>query len=322
MQTNLNQLRAFFLAAREKNLTRAAETLCVTQPAITMQIKSMEHNLGLKLIQKCGKDFHLTEAGGVLFGYAERIFEIVEEMEYALKSFGDLAQGSLRLGTTHSFARYFMPDLISRFQELFPKVKVLLKEGNSQEIAEGVLSFKYDLGLIGRLPYDKKLKFVPYIKPEFWLVTPPGHRFANKKEISLHDLYDEPIILQEQGSGARYAMLSLLRSHGVNPSVLVEAGSVEFIKEYIMQGEGISFLYKAEVEREVKMGLLQVLKIKEGPIFLQTDIVFLRDIELAPPSRAFLRLIEETKKSLERMYPGAIGKVAQAMFAIKSKGVP
>lgn len=292
MQTNLNQLRAFFLAAREKNLTRAAETLCVTQPAVTMQIKSMEHNLGLKLIQKCGKDFHLTEAGGVLFGYAEKIFEIVEEMEYALKSYGDLAQGSLRLGTTHSFARYFMPDLISRFQELFPKVKVLLKEGNSQEIAEGVLSFKYDLGLIGRLPYDKKLNFIPYTRPEFLLVTPPGHRFGENKEISLGDLNNEPLIIQEKGSGARHAFLSLLHSHGVNPSVLVEAGSVEFIKEYVMHGEGIAFLYKAEVEQEMSRGLLLGLRIKEGPLFLKTDVIFHKNTELSPASRAFLRLTE------------------------------
>jgi DNA-binding transcriptional LysR family regulator len=293
MQTNLNQLRAFFLAAREKNVTRAAETLCVTQPAITMQIRSMEHNLGVKLIRRCGRDFQLTEAGDVLFKYAERIFGIVDEMEYALMSYTELAQGSLKLGTTRTFARYFMPDLISRFQELFPKVKVLLGEGNSQEIAEGVLSFKYDLGLIGGLPYDKKLKVIPYIKAEFWLVTPPGHRFADKSEISLQDLHNEPIIIREKGSGARYAILSLLRSHGVTPSVLVEAGSVEFIKEYVMQGEGISFLYRAEVEREVERGLLVVLKIKEGPILLQTDIVFPRDIELGPPSQAFLRLMKE-----------------------------
>ena len=114
MPNNLNQLRAFFLAAREKNLTRAAETLCITQPAVSMQIRSLEQALGLKLIQKCGKDFHLTEVGDVLYGYSKKIFKIVDEMEYALKSYMDLAQGSLKLGTTHGFARHFMPDLIRR----------------------------------------------------------------------------------------------------------------------------------------------------------------------------------------------------------------
>jgi len=296
MLNNLNQLRAFFLAAREKNLTRAAESLCVTQPAVTMQIKSLEHALGMKLIQKCGSDFHLTEVGNVLFRYLERIFGIVEEMEYALKGYTELAQGSLKLGTTRSFARYFMPDLISRYQDLYPKVKVFLKEGNSQEILDGIMSFEYDLGLIGGLPYGKRIKSISYTRPEFWLVAPPNHRFIKKTEISLQDLQNEPIIIREKGSGARHMILSLLQSQGVNPSVLVEAGSVEFIKEYVLQGEGIAFLYKAEVEREVNMGLLLGLKIKEGPVFLQTDIVYLKDVELSPPSQAFLRLTEEMPK--------------------------
>ena len=214
-------------------------------------------------------------------------------MEYSLKSYTDLTQGSFKLGTIHGFARHFMPDLIRRYQEQYPMVKVFLKEGNSQDIVEGVLSFKYDIGLIGRLPYDKKLKYIPYIKPEFWLVTPRWHKFSDKKEISFRDLHNEPLIIQEKGSGARHAILSQLRSYGVHPSVLVEAGSLDFIKEYVMHGEGIAFLYKAEVEREVKMGHLIGLKIKEGPVLLQTDIVFLRDVELSPPSQAFLRLTEK-----------------------------
>ena len=290
MQNNLNQLRTFFLAAREKNLTKAAEILCVTQPAVSMQIKSLEQTLGLKLIKKCGKDFQLTAVGDVLYGYMEEIFDIVDKMEYTLKSYADLAQGSFKLGTTHSFARHFMPNLIQSYQEQFPGVRVFLKEGNSQDILEGVLSFKFDIGLIGRLPYDKKLKSIPYNRPEFWLVAPPWHRFGNKKEIPLKDLHNEPLIIQEKGSGARHAVLSLLRTHNVDISVLIEAGSVEFIKEYVLKGRGIAFLYKAEVEHEVEMGLLRRLKIKEGPVFIQTDIVFLNDVELSPPSQAFLRL--------------------------------
>ena len=292
MHNNLNQLRSFFLAAKEKNLTRAAEILCITQPAVSMQIKSLEQSLGLKLIKKCGKDFHLTEVGEVLYGYSEKIFKIVDEMEYNLKGYTDLTQGSLKLGTTHSFARHFMPNLIQSYQEQFPGVKVFLKEGNSQDILEGVLSFKYDVGLIGRLPYHNKLKSIHYNRPEFWLVAPPWHKFSKKKEISLKDLHNEPLIIPEKGSGARHAILSLLRRHKVNLSVLIEAGSVEFIKEYVSKGRGIAFLYKAEVEHEVEKGLLQRLKIREGPVFIQTDIIFLKDVKLSPPSQAFLRLTE------------------------------
>lgn len=185
-----------------------------------------------------------------------------------------------------------MPGVLSRFQENFPRIRVYLMEGSSQEIADGLVEFKYDLGIIGRLPHEGKLKAIPFTKEEFCLVTPPGHRFAEMGTLSIRDLEHEPIIIREEGSGSRHAILSLLSDHHVKPSVLVEAGSVEFIKEYVMKGRGVSFLYKPEVELEAKMGLLIPLLIQEGPILLQTDIVFPRQMDLSPTARAFLKLIE------------------------------
>lgn len=291
MQINLNQLRTFFLVAKEKSITKAANALHITQPAVTMQIKAFEKNLDLKLLRKSGKELQLTDMGNVLYDYAERIFQIVEELEHALKGYGDLTQGSLTIGTTRSFARHLMPGLLSRFQERFPSVKVYLKVGSSQEIADSVAAFKYDLGIIGRLPYMNQLKVVPYTKEEFCVVISPNHRLAAKSMISISDLKDEPIIIRESGSGSRYAILSMLAFHNMEPSVLVEAGSVEFIKEYTIKERGISFLYKPEIELEVKMGLLNSLDIKEGPLWVQTDIVFARRANLSPPAQAFLRII-------------------------------
>jgi DNA-binding transcriptional LysR family regulator len=292
MHINLNQLRTFYLAAREKSITKAAEALHVTQPAVTMQIKAFENQLNVKLFRKYGKELLLTDVGKVLYGYAKRMFKIVDEMEYVLKSYGDLTQGSLTIGTTRSFARHLMPGLLSRFQESFPRVKVFLKVGSSQEIADSIAAFKYDLGIIGRLPHLNKLKIVPYTKEEFCVVVAPNHRFANESTVSLSELKNEPIIIRESGSGSRHAILSLLASHNVKPSVLVEAGSVEFIKEYIIKERGISFLYKPEIELEAKMGLLKPLDINEGRIWVQTDIVFARKANLSPPAQAFLRIIQ------------------------------
>ena len=292
MHINLNQLRTFYLAAREKSITRAAEVLHVTQPAVTMQIKAFESQLDVKLFRKYGKELLLTDVGQVLYSYAKRMFKIVDEMEYVLKSYGDLTQGSLTIGTTRSFARHLMPGLLSRFQESFPKVKVFLKVGSSQEIADSIAAFKYDMGIIGRLPHLNKLKVVPYTKEEFCVVISPNHRLAAKSMVSIFELKNEPIIIRESGSGSRHAILSLLASHDVKPSVLVEAGSVEFIKEYIIKERGISFLYKPEIELEAKMGLLKPLDINEGPIWVQTDIVFARRAKLSPPAEAFLRIIK------------------------------
>jgi DNA-binding transcriptional LysR family regulator len=293
MQINLNQLRAFFYAAREKSVTKAAEILCVTQPAVTMQIKALEGALEVRLFRKYGKQLEMTEAGQMVFGYVEKMFDIVDQMEYALKGYVELSRGSLTIGTTRSFARHLMPGLLSRFQQSYPRVKVMLKEGSSQEIADGLVEFKYDLGIIGRLPNLNRLKVFPYTKEEFCLVTSPQHKFAEKKEVSYEELKNEPIIIREKGSGSRHAILSLLRSKGVEPSVLVEAGSVEFIKEYVIKGRGISFLYKPEIQMEAKMGLLKPVEVEKGPILVQTDIILPRDAEPSPPAKAFLQLTKD-----------------------------
>ena len=239
-----------------------------------MQIKSLESDLDLKLFTRYGKGFELTDAGRVLFGYAERIFEIVEEMEYVLEGHANLSHGSLVIGTTRSFARHLMPRLLSKFQEQYPGVKVYLKVGSSTKIAEGVLAYEYHLGVIGRIPFRTKLSVVPYSREEFCLVVPISHPFAKRERVDFEDLAHEPIIIREDGSGSRYAILSVLSSHGVKPSVLLEADSVEFIKEYIIQGRGISFLYKPEIRLEAQLGLLKPLTLGDGPILVQTDVVF------------------------------------------------
>ena len=295
MQINLNHLRIFYYAAKEKNLTKAAEALFVTQPAVTMQIKALEQYLETALFRKRGKFLELTDQGNMLFNYAEKIFLVVDEMEHALKGFASLTDGSLIIGTTRSFARHLMPKLLSRYQEKFPGIKVSLEVGSSSEIAEGVAKYKYDLGIVGRIPLPSKVKAVPYTPEEFCLVVSPDHRFAKRGVISCRELQNEPIIIREPGSGSRYFMLSFLASHGVKPSVLVEAGSVEFIKEYIIQGRGISFLYKPEIELEAKMGLLQPLELVEGPISIQTVIVVPDGVTLSPPSRAFLDVVSSLR---------------------------
>jgi DNA-binding transcriptional LysR family regulator len=295
MQINLNHLRIFYYAARERNLTKAAEALFVTQPAVTMQIKALEQYLEVPLFRKRGKFLELTDEGNVLYKYAEKIFGVVDEMEHALKGFASLTHGSLIIGTTRSFARHLMPGLLSGYQEEFPGIKVSLEVGSSSEIAEGVAAFKYDLAIVGRIPLPSKVKAIPFKLEEFCVVASPYHPLAKKGAVSWQELEKEPIIIREPGSGSRHFMLSLLASHGVKPSVLLEAGSVEFIKEYVIQSRGISFLYKPEIAREAEMGLLKPLKLGDGPIYIETIIVVPDGVTLSPASRAFLEQVDKLK---------------------------
>ncbi|HDN59665.1 MAG TPA: LysR family transcriptional regulator [Candidatus Marinimicrobia bacterium] len=289
MEINLNRLRAFYLAVREKSITRAAEQLYVTQPAVSMQIKLLEEDLKIKLFKKRGKIIELTEAGNELFSYAEKIFELVDEMEQVMVRHSSLSKGCLLIGTTRSFARHLMPELLSRFQEEFPGIKVSLMVGSSKEIADHLLKFRCDLGVIGKLSHENKLQTIDYSKEEFRLVVSKDHAFAARKSLSLKELENEPIIIREEGSSSRDLIHSILRENGITPSVLIEAGSVEFIKEYVAKGRGISFLYLKEIERELKKGLLSSPNLKEGPILLQTVIAFPRKHELSPSARALLK---------------------------------
>jgi len=292
MYINLNQLRAFYLATRKKSITKAAKALYVTQPAVTMQIKSLEGALDLKLFKHYGKTLELTDSGRLLFHYAEKIFEIVKEMECVIEGRSELSRGSLIIGTTRSFARHLMPNILSRFQERYPSIKVHLKEASSTSIAEGVISGEFNIGVIARIPFSKKLTVMPYSLEEFCLVVHPKHRFAKMKTIRMSDLSEEPIVIREDGSGSRYAILSMLDSHGTKPSVVLEAGSVEFIKEYLIQGRGISFLYKPDVRWETQMGLLKPVYLEEGPVLVQTYIVFRKGVDLSTPTEAFLSFFE------------------------------
>jgi DNA-binding transcriptional LysR family regulator len=123
MQINLNHLRIFYYAAKERTLTKAAEALFVTQPAVSMQIKALEQYLDVPLFRKRGKFLELTHEGSVLFKYAEKIFGAVEEMEHALKGFASLTHGSLIIGTTRSFARHLMPGSFRATRKNFPALK-------------------------------------------------------------------------------------------------------------------------------------------------------------------------------------------------------
>ena len=293
LHINLHQLRAFYLTVKHKSITRAAGILCVTQPAVSIQIKTLENFLGTKLAVKYDQTMSLTPPGKTLYRHAEKIFHLVEKMESAMAEYSDLTQGTLTIGTTRSFAKYLMPGLLSRFQEKHPTIKITLGEGSSQEIADAVLSYKYDLGIIGSLPLKDKMKTIPFSKEEFCLVASPQHPLAKTAEISLKELEKEPIIIREDGSGSRHMALSFFEAKGINPSVIMETGSVEFLKEYVMKGRGITFLYRPEIEVEAAKGLLKILRIEGEPIMLNTDIVLPGDVTPSPAAKAFLELIKE-----------------------------
>ena len=300
---NLKQLEAFYLVIKRKGFTRAAEELNVTQPAVTIQVKSLEKSLNLKLIQQVGKRFQLTEAGESLYQYAEKIFDLVSDANEKMRDFKKLMRGTLQIGTTKNYARYIMPSLLSEFQRRYPRIKVILNEGNSEEMARSVLEMKNELALISQLNLDRKIKSVFFSTVEFVLVASPVHRFSQRQSISLRELNGEPVILREKGSGSRTAILRKFQEYGIWPSVIIEASSLDFIVGYVKQNKGVSFMFEPDIKEELEKGALKVIRVEEGNIIFFTDLIYHTEKSLSPPGQAFLKMVSELKRDLA--LPGA-----------------
>jgi len=290
---NLNQLRIFYHTAKRLSFTGAARDLFITQPAVSAQIKSFEDLCGLKLFRKRGKTLHLTEEGSILYDLSRRIFECEREMENAIEEMKALKRGVLRIGTTKTYARYFMPDIISRFHEAYPYIKVQLNEGSSLEMAESLLDFQNEVAIIAKAADHPDVVFSPFSQEEVVLITSPGHRLSEKEYVTVDELASEPIIMKERGSGTRKLAGELFRERGLVPNILMETGNTEFIKQLVQRGEGIAFLVRATVALELQEGKLNAVSIAGRKLLLDVSIARLKNQTLSLSGKVFLDMLAE-----------------------------
>lgn len=295
---NLNQLRVFYYAAKNLNFTRAAEKLFITQPAVTAQIKFFEENLSLKLFKKKGGKLHLTEEGKTLQEYAHKLFECEKEIETAVEEIKKLSRGTLRIGTARTYARYFMPFLISRFREAYPHIHIHLDEGNSLELIQSLINLKNELVIISKTEEYPDVSLDLFSHEEVVLILSPEHRLAGKEALDFKDLPGEPIILKEEGSGTRKLVEGLFCENEISPQILMETSDAEMIKFLVKHGEGIAFLVRAAVAPEIREGTLVSRSLKGKKLYLDVNVGYLKNQPLSRPAEAFLDCLRKlgTKK--------------------------
>jgi DNA-binding transcriptional LysR family regulator len=310
---NLNQLRVFYEAARAGSFTSAAKKLCITQPAVTAQIKTFEDQCNLKLFKKKGRSLYLSEEGNTLYEYTRRIFEYEREVENVIEEMRKLKRGTLRLGTSKAYARYFMPFLISSFHEAFPQIKVHLDEGSSMDILRSLLNLKNEVAVIARVEEDSNITFLPFKRDQLILILAPGHALAKKKSVSVDELVNQPMIMKEMGSGTRKQVNDLFSRKGLTPNVLMETSNTEFIKQLIQRGEGISFLVEEAVAAEIRDKRLAAVPLAGEELFLDVSIAYLRNQHLSHPARAFVEMLK--KMASKGPQAGGIKKVMAEYFA-------
>ena len=288
---NFNQLRDFYQVAKNLNFTVAANKLYITQPAVSAQIKLFEDYCKLKLFKKKGRKIYLTDEGEALYSYARKIFEYEREIESAIEDMRELKRGILRLGTTKTYARYFMPFLISTFHDAYPHIKINLDEGSSLDMTNSLLDFGNELAIIAKVEENPDICFIPFSQEEMLVILPPDNHLTLKKTTSIKDLAREPIIMKEKGSGTRKLVSELFAKKALTPNILMETSNTEFIKQLVQRGDGISFLVKAAVATELREKKLATVSMEGQKIFLKVSIAYLKDQHLSPSAQAFLDIL-------------------------------
>lgn len=290
---NLNQLRVFYEAARSGSFTGAARKLCITQPAVTAQMKALEDQCNLKLFKKKGRRLFLSDEGGTLYEYTRKIFEYEKEVEDVIEEMRKLKRGILRLGTSKAYARYFMPFLISSFHEAFPHIMVHLDEGSSFDIIRSLVDLKNEVAVIAKVKEEPGVTFLPFKRDRLVLILAPTHPLAKRKSVSVEQLADDPMIMKEAGSGTRKRVNELFSAKGLAPNVLMETSNTEFIKQLVQRGEGISFLVEEAVAAEIREKRLATVSLAGETPFLDVCIAFLGDQHLSHPAKAFVEMLKK-----------------------------
>lgn len=295
---NLNQLRAFYQVAKCQNVSLAARQLFVSQPAVTAQVKLFEESCGLKLFKIKGRNLILTDEGETLFNFSKKIFEYEQKIEDAVTQMQELKKGSLRLGSARTYARYFMPFLLTGFRDAFPHIKIHLDEGSSREMIHSLIELKNEVVIIAKADEHPNIAFVPFSREELVLILPPNHRLSNRGRIGFEQFAQEPIIMKDPGSGTRKLVDELFAENECSPNILMETGDAEIIKLLVQHGEGVSFLVKEAVAVELQEKKLVTVPLKKDSIFLDVSIAYLKNQPLSPPAQAFLNSLENlgTKK--------------------------
>jgi DNA-binding transcriptional LysR family regulator len=258
------QLAAFCAVVERRSFSQAAEQLGVTQPAVSLQIRSLEKRLGLQLVDRSGRRVEPTEAGRRLYRSAQRLLALEEQLlaELGEEVEGELA-GRLEIGASTGPGGTVLPVVLAEFQQQHSGVHVALSVSDTQRVIEQVARRELELGVVGAARRQRGVVFEPFFRDEVVLAVPRGHRFANRS-VSLDELKKEPLVLMQEGAGVRQVIDDELREAGVrlrDLDVRLELGLQESARSAVIGGFGVTFISRSAIEADVAAGTVAVARV-------------------------------------------------------------
>ncbi len=271
----LDQLRILKAIAAEGSFKRAADSLYVSQPAVSLQVQHLERQLDVPLFDRGGRRAQLTEAGQLLLSYGDRILSLCQETCRAIEDLQNLNGGTLIIGASQTTGTYLMPRMIGLFRKKYPEVAVQLHVHSTRRTAWSVANGQIDLAIIGgEIPVElqESLEITTYAEDELALVLPTFHPLAQVGVLPIEELYKLQFITLDSQSTIRKVIDQVLLRSGVDPRQLkteMELNSIEAIKNAVQAGLGAAFLSVTAIEKELQMDILQRVEI-DGVVIRRT----------------------------------------------------
>lgn len=301
MALNFYQLHIFYTVAERGSFSSAAQALHITQPAVTMQIQSLEEYFGTKLLVRSTKKIELTESGKALFPFALKSIELMRETERSMSRFTYMLEGRLQLGASLTIGEYVLPRILGPFGQRYPHISIALKVMNTTQIIEDIVNHQLNFGLVEAPVHHPDLISDPVMEDELKLIVPAGHPLSGRGQVSLNEVISFPFILREKGSGTRQVMEDELLRKGIEPQeidTIMELGSTGAVKSAVEAGLGITIISPSSIKHEKALGLLEVVDIEDTFFKRQFYSIHEKSTLLPVSAVTFLMFLREIKNPL------------------------
>ncbi|MGO9086099.1 MAG: LysR substrate-binding domain-containing protein [Candidatus Sulfotelmatobacter sp.] len=300
------RLKVFRTVAKHLNFRRAAEELCLTQPAVTMQVKTLEQQLGVQIFDRSGASISLTPAGTVLLKYAHKIERLEAAALASLSQFSGEQRGELRIGASLTIAQYILPHILGEFQQQHPKIRPQVITCNTEQVLESLQARDVSLGFVEGPTMRRDVRTEIFLEDEIVLVVPPAHEWSERGFAEPQELPQERLLMRERGSGTRRVVEIALQKHGIKPKQLnlaMEFDSTEGIITAVEAGLGIGFASLWSIGKELQLGTVRVVPIRGIRIIRPLSVAYPVGQEPQGIALTFLHFVRSRWEQMAQAQP-------------------
>lgn len=295
MNYTLHQLQVFLKVSETKSITKAAEELYLTQPAVSIQLKNFQEQFDIPLTEVVGRQLYVTEFGQEIARAAENILNEVHAINYKTMAFKGKLTGKLKI-TSVSTGKYVIPYLLADFMKLHTEVELMLDVTNKNRVIQSLERNDIDFALVSVLP-DMTIQNIPLMENQLVLVA--NRKFDKPKQpLTLDEIQKLPLIYREMGSGSRHMMERFLEQQNIKISKKIELTSNEAVKQAIIAGLGCSIMPVIGIKNELQNGDLQIIPAHGLPQFSQWNLIWLKSKNLSPTAEAFKNYLLKNKSDI------------------------